>query len=72
MRECGFLNCSRPARWQRCGQPFTSTASARSVQELAADYDSALTGSLRWQLYEGFAGEAALGPVSFPHRASRW
>jgi len=38
--------------------------------ELAAEYDRPLSGSLRWQLYGGFAGEPALGPVAFPHRIS--
>jgi hypothetical protein len=38
--------------------------------ELAADYDRPLRGSLRWQVYAGLAGEPALGPISFPHRAS--
>ena len=38
--------------------------------ELAAEYDRPLSGSLRWQLYGGFAGEPALGPGAFPHRIS--
>jgi hypothetical protein len=38
--------------------------------ELAADYDRALRGSWRWQVYAGLAGEPALGPAGFPHRAS--
>ena len=38
--------------------------------ELAADYDRPIRGSLRWQLYAGFAGEPALGPPAFPHRVS--
>ncbi|MFL6280539.1 MAG: hypothetical protein ACJ731_10540 [Vicinamibacterales bacterium] len=40
------------------------------VMELAADYDRALRGSWRWQLYGGLAGEPALGPPAFPHRIS--
>ena len=38
--------------------------------ELAAEYDRPLSGSLRWQVYGGFAGEPALGPVAYPHRIS--
>jgi hypothetical protein len=38
--------------------------------ELAAEYDRPLNGSLRWQVYGGFAGEPALGPVAYPHRIS--
>jgi hypothetical protein len=38
--------------------------------ELAAEYDRPLSGTLRWQVYGGFAGEPALGPVAYPHRIS--
>jgi hypothetical protein len=38
--------------------------------EIGADYDRALRGAWRWQLYGGLAGEPALGPVGFPHRTS--
>lgn len=38
--------------------------------ELAADYDRPLTGGWRWQIYGGLAGEPALGPPSYTHRAS--
>jgi hypothetical protein len=38
--------------------------------ELAAEYDRAIRGSLRWQVYGGPAGEPALGPVAYPHRLS--
>jgi len=38
--------------------------------ELAAEYDHALTGTARWQLYVAPAGEPALGPPAFPHRPS--
>jgi hypothetical protein len=40
------------------------------VMELAAEYSRPVTSSLRWHLYGGPAGEPALGPVAFPHRAS--
>jgi hypothetical protein len=38
--------------------------------EAAAEFDRPLTGSLRWQVYGGLAGEPALGPPGFPHRLS--
>jgi hypothetical protein len=38
--------------------------------EVAAEYDAPIAGGLRWQLYGGPAGEPALGPPAFPHRAS--
>ena len=38
--------------------------------ELAMEYERALRGQLRWQVYAGLAGEPALGPVAFPHRLS--
>jgi YHS domain-containing protein len=40
------------------------------VMELSAAYDAPLTGSVRWQVYGGPAGEPALGPVAYPHRVS--
>ena len=38
--------------------------------ELAVDYDRRLGGAWRWQIYAGLAGEPALGPPGYPHRAS--
>jgi hypothetical protein len=38
--------------------------------ELAADYDRALRSDWRWQVYAGLAGEPALGPPGYLHRAS--
>ena len=40
------------------------------MMELAAEYSRPITSSLRWHVYGGPAGEPALGPVAFPHRAS--
>ena len=40
------------------------------MMELAAEYSRPITASLRWHAYGGPAGEPALGPVAFPHRAS--
>lgn len=38
--------------------------------EVAAEYERPFAGSLSWQIYAGPAGEPALGPAAFPHRAS--
>jgi hypothetical protein len=38
--------------------------------ELALDYERRIGGGWRWQVYAGFAGEPALGPPAYPHRAS--
>jgi hypothetical protein len=40
------------------------------VMELAVDYDSPLYRAWRWQVYTGVAGEPALGPPGYAHRAS--
>ena len=40
------------------------------VMELAFDYEHPIQGAWRWQVYAGLAGEPALGPPGFPHRAS--
>ena len=40
------------------------------VMEISGEYDAPLSGSVRWQVYGGPAGEPALGPVGFPHRIS--
>jgi hypothetical protein len=40
------------------------------VMELSADYERQLVGSWRWQIYAGLAGEPALGPPGYLHRAS--
>lgn len=38
--------------------------------ELAVDYDRVLHGDWRWQVYAGLAGEPALAPPGYLHRAS--
>ena len=38
--------------------------------ELATDYERAFRGPWKWQVYAGLAGEPALGPPGYPHRAS--
>jgi hypothetical protein len=68
--DCGFLNFL--ATGEMCeGDTIHDRQHPHDLfMELAADYDHGLRGSLRWQVYAGFAGEPALGPVSFPHRIS--
>jgi hypothetical protein len=41
-----------------------------AVMELAVDFEHPLRQSWRWQVYAGLAGEPALGPPGYPHRAS--
>ena len=38
--------------------------------ELAGEYERPLARGLTWRFYGGLAGEPALGPPAFPHRAS--
>jgi hypothetical protein len=40
------------------------------LMEIAAEYQHALRGNVRWQLYTALSGEPALGPAAFPHRLS--
>jgi hypothetical protein len=70
VRDCGFLNLL--ASGEMCeGDTIHDRQHPHDLfMELAADYDRPLRGSLRWQVYAGLAGEPALGPISFPHRAS--
>ena len=41
-----------------------------AFMELAVDYEQPLRRAWRWQVYAGLAGEPALGPPGYPHRAS--
>jgi hypothetical protein len=68
--DCGFLNLL--ATGEMCeGDTIHDRQHPHDLlMELAADYDRPLKGSLRWQVYAGFAGEPALGPPAFPHRIS--
>ena len=68
--DCGFINLL--ATGEVCeGDTIHDRQHPHDlVMELAADYDAPLTGSLRWQMYGGLAGEPALGPAGFPHRLS--
>jgi hypothetical protein len=70
VRDCGFINLL--ANGEVCdGDTIHDRQHPHDLfMELAADYDRPLRGSLRWQIYAGLAGEPALGPAAFPHRAS--
>jgi hypothetical protein len=68
--DCGYLNLL--ATGEMCeGDTIHDRQHPHDVfMALAAEYDRPLRGSLRWQIYAGLAGEPALGPGGFPHRAS--
>jgi len=70
VHNCGFINLL--ANGEVCeGDTIHDRQHPHDLfMELAADYDRPLTGSLRWELYGGLAGEPALGPSGFPHRIS--
>ncbi len=75
---------AEPATIQGCGYPdLLATGEACDgapihdrqhphdlFMELAARYDAPLYRRLRWEVYGGFSGEPALGPVAYPHRIS--
>jgi hypothetical protein len=71
VKDCGFLNLL--ANGEMCeGDTIHDRQHPHDLfMELAADYDRSVRGgTLRWQVYAGFAGEPALGPPAFPHRIS--
>jgi hypothetical protein len=70
VRECGYPDLL--ATGERCdGEPIHDRQHQHDLfMELAAQYDRALAGSLRWQIYGGPVAEPALGPVAYPHRTS--
>ncbi|HEX5107443.1 MAG TPA: hypothetical protein VFV95_03315 [Vicinamibacterales bacterium] len=70
VHNCGFINLL--ANGEVCeGDTIHDRQHPHDLfMELAADYDRPLTGTVRWQLYGGLAGEPALGPSGFPHRIS--
>jgi hypothetical protein len=57
VRDCGFINML--ASGEMCeGDTIHDRQHPHDLfMELAADYDRPVRGSLRWQLYAGFAGE---------------
>ena len=70
VRGCGYPDLL--ATGERCGgEPITDRQHQHDLfMELAAQYDRALTSSVRWQVYGGLAAEPALGPAAYPHRIS--
>jgi hypothetical protein len=69
-RDCGFINLL--ASGEMCqGDTIHDRQHPHDLfMELAAEYERPLGASLRWHLYGGPAGEPALGPAAFLHRAS--
>ena len=70
VRGCGTLNYLSVG--EVCGGDGTHDRQQPHdlVMELSVDYDRPLQGAWRWQVYAGLAGEPALGPPGYPHRAS--
>ncbi len=70
VNDCGFINLL--ANGEMCeGDTIHDRQHPHDLwMELAADYDVAIRGSLRWNVYVGLSGEPALGPAGFPHRLS--
>jgi hypothetical protein len=53
------------------GEPLVDHQHPHNVfSELALDYSHPVTGKISWLFYGAAAGEPALGPVAFMHRAS--
>ncbi len=70
IRGCGYPDLL--ATGEQCdGAPIRDQQHQHDLfMEIAAMYDRALVGAVRWQLYGGPAAEPALGPVAYPHRLS--
>jgi hypothetical protein len=70
IRGCGYPDLL--ASGEICdGEPIHDRQHQHDLlMEIAAQYNHPLTGSLRWEVYGGPAGEPALGPAAFPHRLS--
>lgn len=70
IRGCGYPDLLATGEWCE-GEPIHDRQHQHDLfMEMAARYDRPLTGSVRWQVYGGPAGEPALGPVAYPHRIS--
>ena len=70
IRGCGYPDLL--ASGEVCdGEPIHDRQHPHDLlMEIAAQYNHALAGSMRWEVYGGPAGEPALGPAAFPHRFS--
>lgn len=70
LTSCGALNLL--ATGEVCdGDTVHDRQQAHDLfMELAVDYERPLHGHWKWQVYAGLAGEPALGPPGYPHRAS--
>ena len=67
--SCGSLNFLATGEVCQGDTVHDRQQSHDLFMELAVDYDRELRGVWRWQLYAGLAGEPALGPPGYPHRA---
>ena len=67
---CGYPDLL--ASGEQCeGEPIHDRQHPHDMfMELAAEYARPVLASLQWHLYSGLAGEPALGPPAYPHRAS--
>jgi hypothetical protein len=70
IRGCGYPNLLATGEICRRDSIHDLQHPHDLFMELAARYDRPVTGSIRWQIYAGPAGEPALGPPGFPHRMS--
>jgi hypothetical protein len=70
IRGCGYPDLF--ASGERCGGQTNHDLQHPHdlFMELAAEYVQPISETMNWQVYGAAAGEPALGPVPFPHRAS--
>jgi hypothetical protein len=68
--RCGYPNLLASGEFCR-GEPLHDRQHPHDLfMEVAASYKHALSPSLAYDVYAAAAGEPALGPVAYPHRAS--
>lgn len=70
IRNCGALNLLSTGEVCNGDTIHDRQQPHDLLMELSADYEQSLGGRVRWQIYGGVAGEPALGPAGYPHRAS--
>jgi hypothetical protein len=68
--RCGYPNLLASGEFCR-GEPLHDRQHPHDLfMEVAASYKRALSPTLAYEAYAALAGEPALGPVAYPHRAS--
>ena len=70
IRGCGYPNLLATGEICRGDDIHDRQHPHELISEIALFYQRPLTQGLRWHAYGGLAGEPALGPVAFQHRAS--